>query len=91
MIDFSSLRSKTPSEKLEDHKRMLLELEKEEKEYSEFITDAVACPKLNDWERRFIASLHAGYSRKMVTRFEELSSKQAAIAKSIKRKIYAVG
>jgi hypothetical protein len=91
MVDFSSLRSRTPSEKLEDHKRMLLELEKEEKEYSEFITDAVSSPKLNDWERTFIASLHAGYSRKMVTRFEELSSKQAVIARRIRTKIYAVG
>lgn len=91
MIDFAKLRARTESEKLEDHKLLLIQLAKEEKEYSEFITDAVSSSKLNDWERTFIASLHSGYSRKMVTRFEELSSKQAVIVERVKKKIYAVG
>lgn len=72
-------------------KALLREIERKEKEFKEFITDALQSSRVVGREMNFILDLNKGMQRGLITTFEDLSNRQLFWAKDIKRRVYSVG
>lgn len=92
MVDYKRLSDPEYRREYEERKAVLAaEIAKEEASYAELVKDAVASPKLNDWESNFIHNLLNSMRIGAITRLADLSDKQREVLKKIERKIYAVG
>lgn len=65
-------------------------LYQEQKRFNEFLLDARKYPNLTAWETNFISSLHEGFQRGTLLRFEDLTPKMLTAAKKIRSKLYAM-
>jgi hypothetical protein len=67
---------------------LLRKIEKNEREFREFITDSLESHRVVDREQLFILDLQKGMKRGLITTFSDLSDRQLLWARSIQKKVY---
>jgi len=90
--DYSRLEDTKRAANARTRAKKLAELTaKEEATFTEFLRDALASPKLNEWEKDFTESLRKLHNKGIVRRLPQLSDRQRAMIAKIQVKIYAAG